>query len=99
MKPICDSGEIADQCRAMGLVVGDTIEGREDGRGGYWNETRLTLLWLGETEAVFSEQFRDSFTQEWSDPCESVDWTLDCREWHKLNNAVVSGQPPTKETK
>lgn len=38
-------GSVADQYRTLGLQVGDTIEGTEGGHG-WWNTTRLTLLWL-----------------------------------------------------
>ena len=79
---------IADQCRAMGLQVGDTIEGTEGGGtsgGGQWyNTTRLTLLWLGKDEAVFSETSHSTSRPNWSKPEESTNWTLECREWRKV---------------
>jgi hypothetical protein len=52
-------GSVADQCRALGLKVGDTIEGMVGGHG-WWNTTRLTLLWLGETEAAWRVTGRSS---------------------------------------
>ena len=44
----------AQQARALGLVVGDTIEGVHNGC-----TARLTLLWLGESVAVWrvTEQY------------------------------------------
>jgi hypothetical protein len=45
-------GSVADECRALGLAVGDTIEGTETVNA-WWQTTRLTLLWLGETHAAW----------------------------------------------
>ncbi len=75
----------ADQCRKMKLKVGDTIFGRED-TCGHWHEARLTLLWLGESVAVWSERTRSNAhgNGEWSDPKESADWTLSYRKWEKV---------------
>lgn len=80
-------GEVADQCRALGLEIGDTIFGREECEGGCWHEAELTLLWLGDEAAVFRERERSNVFQEWSKPRESVDWTLECRDWRKVPNA------------
>ena len=78
----CDS--TAEQCHALGLAVGDTIEGREEAPRGYWHEVRLTLLWLGQEVAVWSQTERSSERPEWSDPEECADWTLECRQWRKV---------------
>lgn len=78
----CDT--TADQCRALGLAVGDTIEGREDGSGGYWHEARLTLLWLGDEVAVWRSTTRSSSRPKWSEPQEEANWTLECRQWRKV---------------
>lgn len=72
---------IAEQCRAMGIAIGDTIHGREEGHGGYWHEARLTLLWLGDQVAVWRETERSIGRPAWSEPEESADWSLDCRQW------------------
>jgi hypothetical protein len=78
-------GSPADQCRALGLAVGDTIEGREEAPGGYWHEARLTLLWLGEEAAVWRVTERSSERPAWSEPEECADWTLECRQWRKVS--------------
>ena len=76
---------VADECRAMGLQIGDTIEGTQSGKG-WWETARLTLLWLGEQEAVWRMTRQTGASQpQWSEPCESVNWTLSCREWKKRN--------------
>lgn len=77
------SVDVADQCRVLGVQIGDTIEGREES-GDYWNEVRLTLLWLGDTVAVWRATDRGSERAEWSEPEETADWTLECREWRKV---------------
>ena len=69
----------ADECRAMGLEVGDTIEGT-----GWWTTTRLTLLWLGNTVAVWRVTERSGNSRRWSEPREATNWTLSCREWRKI---------------
>lgn len=82
-----ESRTTAEQCREMGLSVGDVIEGRE-GSGGWWSESRLTLLFLGAQVAVFSEQRRNSAQPEWRDDGESGNWTLNCRAWRKVGGAA-----------
>lgn len=74
---------VADQCRKMKLKVGDTIFGRED-TVGYWHEARLTLLWLGETTAVWSQTVRSIRDTEWSPTREATNWTLAYRDWKKV---------------
>lgn len=76
---------VADQCRALDLKVGDTIEGTEGGHG-WWNTTRLTLLWLGETEAAWRVTDRSSSRPEWSEPREATNWTLSARVWRKVGS-------------
>lgn len=75
---------VADQCRQMKLKVGDTIFGRED-TAGHWHEARLTLLWLGETTAVWRQTVRSSRDTEWSEPAEATNWTLLYRDWKKVD--------------
>ena len=74
---------VADECRALGLKVGDTIEGTESG-GKWWNTTRLTLLWLGKKEAVWMKTSKSSERPDWSEPEESGNWTLSHRDWRKV---------------
>ena len=87
-----DIGEVADQCRALGLEIGDTIFGLEEGPDGFWHEAELTLLWLGQEAAVFRERERTNVFKEWSKPRESGDWTLECRDWRKVPNARNEGR-------
>lgn len=77
-------GSVADQCRALGLNVGDTIEGTEGGDG-WWNTTRLTLLWVGETAAMWRATDCSSSRPQWSEPREAASWTLSCRDWRKVD--------------
>ena len=79
------SGSVADQCRALGLNVGDTIEGTESGNG-WWSTTRLKLLWLGDTYAAWLVTDRSSSRPQWSEPSEAVHWDLGCRDWRKVNS-------------
>jgi hypothetical protein len=74
----------ADECRALGLQVGDTIEGTERDAGDWWNTTRLTLLWLGDEIAVWRVISIASPQSEWSEPVEAANWTLSCRDWRKV---------------
>jgi hypothetical protein len=76
----------AEQIKALGLVVGDTIFGREE-HGRYWHEARLTLLWVGEELAVWREQSRCQDEPEWQDMGEVSDWSLDCRQWKKVSTS------------
>ena len=88
LRSVKDSGDAASQCRALGVSVGDTITGRENGRCGYWHEARLTLLWLGDTGAAWREQSRTNEQPEWSAPREAMNWTLECRRWRKTSRLV-----------
>ena len=82
--PVRRASSAAEQARALGLVVGDTIEGREEGPRGYWHEAKLTLLWLGDEVAVWSVTERSRARPNWSEPEESANWTLECRQWRKV---------------
>lgn len=79
----------ADKCRAMGLQVGDTIEGKQG--VSYWTEwdiTRLTLLWLGDEVVVWSQTHTNHMTNEWTPPKEEACWSLDYRDWRPLPEAL-----------
>lgn len=52
--------DCAKQCRSMGLMVGNTIVGRETYSDGKWSEAKLTLLWLGKHEAMWAVKRRSS---------------------------------------
>lgn len=84
----------ANQCQKLGLAVGETIFGREEGPGGCWHEARLTLLWLGQQEAMWSVQERSDRRPDWSEPRESGDWTLECRNWQKVDAGVARMMQP-----
>jgi hypothetical protein len=95
MKPT--AATTADQTRQLGMRVGDTIEGREDWGNGRGQVTRLTLLWAGETEAVFSEaSCLPHLSDKWRAPVESSNWTLKYRDWQIIARAEfpVTGLEP-----
>ena len=78
----------ADDARAAGLQVGDTIIGKESGPGTYgatwWNETCLKLIFLGEHVCVWRVKSRSHLDENWVDGGESARWNLSCRDWRKL---------------
>lgn len=82
-----ESHDTAGQCREMGLVVGDVIQGREH-YGEHWRDSRLTLIFISEEVAVFKEECRNSRQPDWRDYGESACWTLNCRQWHKIGSAA-----------
>lgn len=87
----------ADQCREMGVRVGNTIEGRETYKNGEWSEERLTLLWLGDSVAVWKTWHRNSSHPDvWRPDGEGANWTLDCREWFLRPNDQAEARPQTK---
>ena len=76
---------VADQAREMGLKVGDVIVGREGGGDpvtGWWQEQRLTLLYLGEQCCVWKSEWSNKAITEFRDDGESANWTLSCRDWY-----------------
>jgi hypothetical protein len=76
---------LADQCRSIGLQIGDTIEGAEEP-----GETaRLTLLWVGEEVAVFRVTELRSGATDWDMPIESADWDLTCRDWRLVEGGAA----------
>lgn len=79
---------VAAQCRSMGLVVGDTIVGRETYHGDAgWHEAELTLLWLGGTMAVWRERTRSKLLPIFSTPQEVANWDLGYREWKRVQRS------------
>jgi len=86
--PVPPRCRLADQCRAMGIVVGDTIQSKDAAiyRNGGWHEKRLELLWIGNQQAVFLVQHRSDLQPEWSAPEEEADWSLEHRRWAKVSN-------------
>lgn len=84
-----EPGSTADHCKQLGLSVGDTIFGREEGGVGYWHEAKLTLLWVGCEEAVWRVEERSESWPEWRvTDRESGDWCLTAREWKKVDRTV-----------
>lgn len=75
----------ADQCREMGLVVGDVIVGREEHSGGKWSEAELTVIFIGQDVVVFSQRTRSFLAEEWINFGESGNWMLYFRDWYKIN--------------
>jgi hypothetical protein len=83
---------IREQCRRLNVQVGDTIQGTDKYLSS-WNTTRLTLLWLGDDVAVWRETWRSNASPEWSEPAESADWTLDCRDWRHVGADSMTATP------
>ena len=82
---------VVQQCKKLGITIGDTIQGREE-YGDGWNEARLTLLWLGAETAVWSVATRNDRQPRWQQQGEESNWTLDCRDWRKVQpNTGVNG--------
>ena len=81
----------AEDVRAFGLKIGDIIVGKEGGDG-WWNETRLTLLWIGKEKCVWKHQWRGNHgpINGWHDDGEKANWTLSCREWFLEPNELSS---------
>ena len=77
----------ADQCRSVGLKVGDTIIGRESGFD-WWQESKLTLLWIGKTKCVFAVKARSKELPNWRNNGEFSNWTLGCRDWYKVKQYI-----------
>lgn len=73
----------ADSARALGLKVGDTIEGTERA-GDWWSIAQLTLLWLGDEIAVWRVFERTSECPIGRPIHEAADWSLDARDWRKV---------------
>jgi hypothetical protein len=90
-----DGCNTAEQCRQMGLNIGDTITGREHAgrRSDAWHEARLTLLWIGRQECMWLVQTRTHDQPLWTDPEEDGNWELDGRRW-RLTPLPVSMETP-----
>lgn len=82
--PTPKSSNAAQACREMGLTVGDSILGAVGSAHSVWSETKLTLLWLGESVAVWHVQNRRGGEDEWSAPEETSNWCLGFRSWRKV---------------
>jgi hypothetical protein len=89
--PFPKSMPLASQIHEMGINLGDTIVGREgDKEGTCWSEKRLTLLWVGQTAAVFWVATRNKSVPTWNEVGEAANWTLDSRKWFLTN---AQGEP------
>lgn len=73
----------ADQCRTLGLRVGDIIEGREES-GDWWGVARLKIIFFGEKVGVVRHIQRVSGKPEWSMEEEKSNFTLNARDWKLL---------------
>lgn len=82
------SNETAVQCRQMGIVVGDTIIGRETYSTGSWSESKMQLLFSGKEKCVFKVMARTNLSPRWKSAGESANWTLRHREWFKVTPTV-----------
>ena len=76
------SDDCAKQCREMGLVVGNTIVGRETYATGEWSEAKLTLLWIGRHEAMWMLRRRNIGRPRWRMDGECANLTLKYRQWY-----------------
>jgi hypothetical protein len=77
-------GHCADQCRYMGISVGDTIIGRETYSTGVWSEAKLTVIFIGKQECVFESMSRNTNKPQWRSNGESANWSLCHRDWYKI---------------
>lgn len=78
----------ADQAREMGLKVGDVIVGREGAGGpesGWWDESRLTLRFLGQHCCVWGLEKRTKHVPIFTEGMEISDLRLNCRDWYLVN--------------
>lgn len=74
---------VAEQARAMGLKVGDVIVGREfRACSHWWQETRLTLVWMGQSVCVWKTESRNKALPEFHGDREKADWELANRDWY-----------------
>jgi len=75
----------AEQCKALGFVVGDTIFGKEVGAD-YWSEIKLKILWIGKECVVFDVFRRNNLSEndDFSYIGEDAEWTLAYRNWVKI---------------
>lgn len=83
MLPKSRAPKVGQQAREMGIQIGDTIMGRE-GDEKYWADAELTLLCLSDDCAIWKVRKRSARNPEWRDQGEFGNWTLCCRQWHKV---------------
>ena len=80
----------AAECANRGIKVGDVIIGREgpgeEAPGGWWQEERMELLWLGQRVAVWRCWTRTNREPGWRYDGEMSNWTLTCREWRRVES-------------
>ena len=51
-----------------------------------WSDTRLTLLWLGQRDAIWRCWHRNHFApNRWEDFGERSNWMLSDRDWHLVD--------------
>lgn len=72
----------AEQCRELGISVGDSIESYSDGG----SPVQLTLVWLGKRQAVWLKYVLNG-DKVWTDAEEVCNWSLSARYWRILPRA------------
>ena len=76
----------AEEAKSLGLKPGDIVRGEEESCSScmcWWHEVRLTVIWIGETQAVYRKQWRSQrHPGEWIDHGEVANFSLSCREYY-----------------
>jgi hypothetical protein len=81
----------AEQCRELGISIGDTIEGEENG-----TRVRLKLIWLGQAAAIWMVYLKENGL--WIESEESANWTLVARKWRRvLREQIIAEQSSAKK--
>lgn len=91
----------AEEIKSLGLKVGDTIRGREGGDTpgrSRWNDVRLTVLWVGENQAVYRKQWRSNrYPEGWKDDGETACFSLSFRDYYLEVSAHVDARANEKQ--
>lgn len=80
----------AEQCAELEIGVGDFIVGRETYGPGSWSEAKLQCLWIGESVVVWKVWRRTDEEPNWRYDGEKANWSLDCRDWEKVESEVAA---------
>lgn len=77
-------------CEKRGFVVGDVIEGTEDG-----HVARLKIIFIGNDVVVFNEL--KNIDGIWRFYEETAQWTLNARDWHFVGHYSTDNQKLIKK--
>jgi hypothetical protein len=83
-KPSRPNANIADQCRELGVEVGDALYRRKEGHNGKWYAEVMVVVFIGMELVVFEMHHMTDRYREWVRIDETTEWRPHQEHWYLL---------------